>query len=262
MCVCVCVCVCDISPASGYEAAPYELLQMPQSTTDSSQSSSQTTPADNPGSPLAPPPPAQPLQLGQLTRELYQLHSSSTHSLSKVSARDEVCHSSLEPTTSSTKSLQDLTKFADEDTLDSYTTPSTSIMNGGTGTFRELFLPPPIIPLPEIKKKRVPQSSSLGLKSREKQSRMPSPGGLVAESGLSQSLESESREAVAAVESSTSLLGDGRVSISSREGRGGEGDLEKGKILPQSKAAKKLLQKRAKFCKPGIYAYTVVSSIF
>ena len=229
----VVTCTCYLF--SGYEATPYELLQMPQSTV-SSQRSSQTTPP--------PPSSPRPLQLGRLTRDLYQLHSSSTHSLSTVSAdsKHELARrSSLEP--ASTKSLHDLNNLDDTD-LDSYTTPSISITNRGKGSFCELFLPPPIMPLPQIKTKR---SSTRSVKSRENASRTPSPS-------VSQTLRSGSRSSI--VKSSSSLVGeshasDSRHSIREEEEGGGEGG--GGGVSPQSKVATKLLQKRAKFCSPGMY---------
>ena len=249
--------VCCICISSGYE-----LLQLPQST-DSSQRSSTTTPPDSGSTP--PPQSAQPLQLSRLTRHLYPLHSSSTHSLSLLSRdseNDTPRRSSLEPTTS-TKSLQDLSSFADDDSaLDSYTTPSISVTNGGEGSFPELFLPPPIIPLPQIKSKKLPRSSSRSLKSRENQSQTPPPSEQGAQSGGGvQTLQSQSRESIVGTVRSPSSLLVGESSVSIRER---EGDDEKKGVSPQSKAAKKLIQKRAKFCTPGkisslsSIAYTVV----
>ena len=217
--------VCCICISSGYEATPYELLQLPQST-DSSQRSSTTTPPDSGSTP--PPQPAQPLQLSRLTRHLYPLHSSSTHSLSLLSRdseNDTPRRSSLEPTTS-TKSLQDLSNFTDDDSaLDSYTTPSISVTNGGEGSFPELFLPPPIIPLPQIKSKKLPRASSRSLKSRENQSQTPPPSEQGAQSGGGvQTLQSQSRESiVGTVRSPSSLLvGESSVSIREREETEGE----------------------------------------
>ena len=257
-----CVCVLYMYLSSGYEATPYELLQLPQST-DSSQRSSTTTPPDAGSTP--PPQSAQPLQLSRLTRHLYPLHSSSTHSLSLLSRdseNDTPRRSSLEPTTS-TKSLQDLSSFTDKDSaLDSYTTPSISVTNGGEGSFPELFLPPPIIPLPQIKSKKLPRSSSRSLKSRENQSQTPPPSEQGAQSGGGvQTLQSQSRESIVGTVRSPSSLLVGESSVSIRER---EGDDEKKGVSPQSKAAKKLIQKRAKFCTPGkisslsSIAYTVV----
>jgi hypothetical protein len=240
-------------PPFGYEDTPYELLQLPQST-DSSQRSSTTTPPDAGSTP--PPQPAQPLQLSRLTRHLYPLHSSSTHSLSLISRDSEnetPRRSSLEPTTS-TKSLQDLSNFTDEDsTLDSYTAPSISVTNRGEGSFPGLFLPPPIIPLPQIKSKKLPRSSSRSLKSKTPPPSEQS-GGAV-RTLKSESLQSESRESmVGTVQSPSSLLvGESSVSIRERE----EIEGEKKDVSPQSKAARKLLQKRAKFCTPGSYVLTV-----
>ena len=64
---------------------------------------------------------------------------------------------------------------------------------------------------------------------------------------------------VGTVQSPSSLLvGESSVSIRERE----EIEGEKKDVSPQSKAAKKLLQKRAKFCTPGklpsLHIYTVV----
>ena len=252
--------VCCICISSGYEATPYELLQLPQST-DSSQRSSTTTPPDAGSTP--PPQPAQPLQLSRLTRHLYPLHSSSTHSLSLLSRdseNDTPRRSSLEPTTS-TKSLQDLSNFTDDDSaLDSYTTPSISVTNGGEGSFPELFLPPPIIPLPQIKSKKLPRASSRSLKSRENQSQTPPPSEQGAQSGgVVQTLQSESRESIVGTVRSPSSLLVGESSVSIREREEIEG--QKKGVSPQ---AKKLIQKRAKFCTPGkisslpSIAYTVV----
>ena len=233
----------------------YELLQLPLST-DSSRNSSHTTPPDHTSSK-----PPQPLQLGRLTNQLYQLHSSSTHSLSRVASENhplETRRASTGP--ASTKSLHDLT----EDTsLDQYTPPSLTITNGGKGSFRGLFLPPPIIPLPKTttrnKKKTVSRSSSRArqsLREGESQSRTPtlhrqqskSPHTLVSDS---HTLKSDSRQSLGGIKSSSSLaVGDGSVSESTHSIREGEGEGDEG-VQYRSKTVQKLLQKRAKFCTPG-----------
>ena len=128
--------------SSGYDAVPYELLQMSQSTDSDSQ---QATPSGL-DSPLQkePPSPAMPLQLGRLTSELYKLHSSSTHNLSRVASCDlprEIRRASVDPP--ATKSLHDLTSFTDDSSLDGYTTPLFVSTTRGQGELSRALLTSP-----------------------------------------------------------------------------------------------------------------------
>ena len=253
---------------SGYEATPYELLQMPHSSGSTQSSSLATSRPDSSNSPHHHRPP-QPLQLGRLTSELYKLHSSSTHSLTPATySRD---HKGSGDSMGTAMSLQDLDKFVNEDnSLDAYTQPSISLTNRGKGTFLDLFLPPPLIPLPKIKKKPSSQlqsrssSPSGGGKITpppKKGSRTPSPNlqrsqgsGSV---GQSQPQSQPTSALVSPSSSSLSRLAHKSHTTSSKSVTE-EGDrclTAEARLAGRSKAAQKLLQKRAKFCTPGTCNY-------
>lgn len=239
---------------------------MPHST-ESTQCSSSVTSRPASGNPSQwPPHPLLPLQLGRLTGQLHNLHSSSTHSLNAVtcSNNQKQNHDSL---ASGVRSLQDLNKFTDEDTsLDLYIQPSVSITKEGKGIFQELFLPPPILPQPSIKKKKAAlqlgsqNSSSNGRdKSPKTGSRTPSPNLHKSRSNtptnpsqsrsdlkdftLTQSHSSLHSPPLRSHTTSTKSMGEVEEQSSIQEAPT--------MVSSQSKAAQKLLQKRAKFCTPG-----------
>ena len=222
---------------------------MSQSTDSDSQ---QATPSGL-DSPLQkePPSPAMPLQLGRLTSELYKLHSSSTHNLSRVASCDlprEIRRASVDPP--ATKSLHDLTSFTDDSSLDGYTTPLFVSTTRGKGSFQELFLPPPIISPIKTKKKRTQQLSRRTKSPRdtERPLRTTSPQSQRKDHNSLQTLESDSKE----------LTGeDVKVLKSSVEGRDVSGQLvgeREGSagVGYWSKAGEKLPHRRAKFCTPGM----------
>lgn len=210
-----------------------------------------------------------PLQLGRLTNKLHNLHSSSTHSLNTASISRDHQHkhnfNTLDSgnTTPLTKSLQNLDKLTSEDTsLDGFTKPSIITTCRGRGTFRELFLPPPIMPLPKIERKRKKavtrspsrtQSPSSGRHTQRRGSRTPSPS-VTDDLQLSNTKADSHSGSRHRLMSSSQSVEKPVVSIveggSEMEGQGGCSDVALG-AHAHSKAAQQLLQKRAKFCKPG-----------
>ena len=236
---------------SGYAATAYELLQMPHSTESSQCSSAILSRPDSQDAsdPFHHPAPPQPLQLGRLTSELYKLHSSSTHSLSPKHYLEKGRKCSLPALGIKTKSLEDLSKLGDP--LDAFTQPSVSITRRGKGTFRELLLPPPIIPLPKIKKpKAVSQSQSSSGRQMPKTPTKTSPPKRrsLSRANSRQQLFSPSPSPSATSPPQTVLSSS---SSRSREGAGEEALGGKSTVTNPSKATQKLLQNRAKLCTPG-----------
>lgn len=248
---------------SGYEVTPYELLQMPHST-ESTQCSSSMTSRPTSGNPSQRPPhPLLPLQLGRLTGQLYNLHSSSTHSLNAVTTSNDQKqnHNSLG---SGVRSLEDLKNFTDEDTsLDLYIKPSVSITKEGKGTFQELFLPPPILPQPSIKKKKVGlqldsrNSSSNGRDNSPKTgSRTPSPKLQKSRSNTPSQSRSDLKDLTLTQSRSSLHSPPPRSHTTSTKSMGEVEEHSLSQETPamvgsQSKTVQKLLQKRAKFCTAG-----------
>ena len=240
------------STTGNEDTTPYELLQLPHST-ENSQWTSETT--SRPDSSHHPP---LPLQLGRLTSELYRLHSSSTHSLNTVTSFQDR-RGSVDSTTA--KSLQNLDKFADEDStsLDAYTQPSISVTNRGKGSFQELFLPPPIIPLPKTKKKATLRSSSRNMTANhsgrvtpncKKGSRTPTPEQQHSNKPQSNMQSNYEDPNLASTPSLSHVAEKGHMTSGSRSSMAMEGSTE---TSCHSNVVQKLLQKRAKFCTPGIY---------
>ena len=250
----------NITFLSGYEATPYELLQMPHSSEGSQSSSASMSRPDSSNSTQRQHPPPLPLQLGRLTSELYKLHSSSTHSL--TAATYSRGHKGSDDSVSNTLSLQDLDKFASEEdtSLDAFMQPSINLMKGGKGAFLGLFLPPPLIPLPNIKKKpsshlksrsSSPKSEDKTTPTPKKGSRTPSPNLQRSQADIAQGQsqpQSQSRTALASFSSSSLSPLAHKSHTTSSKSVMEEGDTE---LVSRSKVAQKLLQKRAKFCTPG-----------
>lgn len=203
-------------------------------------------------------PPLLPLQLGQLTSQLHNLHSSSTHSLDATT----YSNSQKQSHHLSVKSLQDLDKFISEETsLDAYTEPTVSLTKEGKGAFKELFLPPPILPLPSVKKKKKKPALQSGSwtsspsgrdKSPKTGSRTQSPNLPKSRSNTPPSLPQSRLKQL--TQSHTSLPPPSLTSSTKSMAEVEEQSLSQDApvaVSSQSKAAQKLLQKRARFCTPG-----------
>lgn len=236
---------------------------MPHST-ESTQCSSSMTSRPTSGNALQQPThPLLPLQLGRLTGQLHNLHSSSTHSLNAVTYSNDQ-KQNRDSLGSGVRSLEDLKNFTGEDTsLDRYIKPSVSITKEGKGTFQELFLPPPILPQPSIKKKKAGlqldsrNSSSNGRdKSPKTGSRTPSPKLQKSRSNTPPQSRSDLKD-FTLTQSHSSLHSP--LPRSHTTSTKSMDEVEKHSLSQeapimvgsQSNAAQKLLQKRAKFCTPG-----------
>ena len=232
--------------------------------------------------------PPLPLQLGQLTRELYALHSSSTHSLTGAShlvkGKKGVAPAIINTPLSATKSLQDLHKLENEESfLDTLTQPSVSVAKRGVVSFRELFLPPPIIPLPSFptrKQDLCSSSSSLAAKEKPKSPKSPSdrskpssPNQLKTRSKSPKSMSSQRVSPSPSLRSAapSPLLVSSHPKEEERKEGGKEDEAHPhpqrragvvGLSRSQSVAPHKLLQSRAKFCTPGMSDVSVILTSF
>lgn len=243
---------------------------MPQSSRSSSEDISKPHSPDSKAPPL-------PMQLGQLTKELYALHSSSTHSLTGAphlgKGKKGVAPAISNPL-SATRSLQDLHKLEKEEGfLDSLTQPSISVTKRGVGSFKELFLPPPIVLLPSLSTRKqdlCSSSSSLAAKEKPKSpkslSNRSKPSSPDQQGTRSKTPKSMSLQRVSPSPSLRSPAPSPLLVSSHPKGEGRKEEREEDEAHPhlqrraglvglsrsQSVVPQKLLQSRAKFCTPGL----------
>ena len=166
---------------SGYAATSYELLQVPQTNSSASSTSSQASLPDRDEEPpfqhgrQLPHPTSLrlPPQLRKLNRDLGILHSASTHDLDSYTTQESGKNEDMLTPLSGTKSLQDLDKLGEDSFVDTLSHPAQIVAREGVACFESLFLPPRLVSLPlkkiSRKKKGISRSTSPNA-SREKSS--------------------------------------------------------------------------------------------
>lgn len=232
---------------------------MPHSTESTQCSSTMTSRPSSGNLSQRPSHPLLPLQLGRLKGQLHNLHSSSTHSLNAVTSSNHQ-KQNRDVLDSGVRSLQDLNTFTDEDSsLDLYIQPTASITKEGMGAFNELFFPPPILPQSTIKKKSGLQLGSQNSASNgrvKSSSRTPSPNLQRSRSNTPSQSRSDMKDFTLS-ESQSSLHSPQQRSHTTSTKSMAEAEKQSVSeealvtVTSRSKAAQKLLQKRAKFCPPG-----------